>query len=394
MCFVCTRPLRIPSSTISSPSTGKLTHRLCMGGSLLKWLEKNKGSEREAAIVVKQLLAAVVYIHSKSIVHKDLKPENLLFEAVGEKLKIKVIDFGCSQNFESGRKMSLKVGTPLYMAPEVVGGAYTEKCDVWSCGVILHLLLSSAHPFPGRNESDIFQKALHSSLSLSGSRWAKVSKPAKELLRAMLTKDMDKRCTASEALSHKWIQVADESAVEVYQARAQLNELREFNARHKLQQAALTFIVSQLISSKEKEQFEKMFVLLDDNKDGKVSREELMKGHKKIFGTEYQSEEEVQRIIAQIDIDGSGFIDLTEFVIATMNKKNLLSRDRLLAAFDIFDKDRSGVISASEVKEVLEQDAAVPEEAWQRLISEVDQNGDGVVSLEEFIYMMQKLLNK
>ncbi len=287
---------------------------------------------------MKQLLSAVVYCHSKNVVHRDLKPENLLLDSLDKDARLKVIDFGTSQVFDPKKRMTTKIGTPTYIAPEVLTKSYTEKCDVWSCGVILYVLLSGTQPFTGSSEFEIFQKIRMGVYSMAGPRWEAVSKAAKDLVKNMMLYDPKQRFTALEALNHPWIQGACREKVSANSARVLLNDLRTFSASHKLQQAALTYIVSQLISSKEKEQLQTVFLALDKDKDGKLGKEELIMGYKEIFGDGFPADEEVEKIMENIDIDGNGFIDLTEFVMATINKKSLLSRERLITAFMMFDK--------------------------------------------------------
>ncbi len=342
---------------------------------------------------MKQLLSAVVYCHNKNVVHRDLKPENLLLESPDKDATLKVIDFGTSQVFDPGRKMSAKIGTPLYIAPEVLSKSYTEKCDVWSCGVILYVLLSGSQPFAGASEYEVYQKIRRGVYTMSGHRWEAVSKSARDLVKNMMLYDPSQRYSALEALNHPWIQGSCKEKLNLDETKTLLNDLRSFSAHHKLQQAALTYIVSQLITGKEKDQLESVFMSLDKDKDGKLGKEELIQGYKEMFGEGYPAEEEVEKIMAHIDIDGNGYIDLTEFVMATISKKNVLSRERLVAAFNMFDRDGSGAISADEVKEVLGAGMRVPDEHWKEVIREVDQNGDGEVSLEEFITMMHKLLH-
>lgn len=101
---------------------------------------------------------AVVYCHAQSIVHRDLKPENLLFVSADENSKLKIIDFGTSRKFDPKKRMTKRLGTPYYIAPEVLLENYNEKCDVWSCGVILFILLCGYPPFSGRTEDDILQR--------------------------------------------------------------------------------------------------------------------------------------------------------------------------------------------------------------------------------------------
>lgn len=295
-------------------------------------------SEHDAAKIMKQLLSAVVYCHSKNVVHRDLKPENLLLDSPEPNAMLKVIDFGTSQVFDPGRKMSTKIGTPLYIAPEVLSKSYTEKCDVWSCGVILYVLLSGSQPFQGKTEYEVFQKIRKGVYTMSGHKWEAVSKQAKDLVKNMMLYEPSQRFTALEALNHPWLNNNTKEKIDLESTRVLLNDLQSFSAQHKLQQAALTYIVSQLITGKEKEILQATFVSLDKDKDGKLGKEELIVGFKETFGEGYPAEEEVEKLMEKVDIDGNGYIDLTEFVMATINKKKLLSHERLVSAFKMFDK--------------------------------------------------------
>lgn len=220
----------------------------------------------------------------------------------------------------------------------------------------------------------------------------------------MMIYDPSERFTALEALNHPWIESSCcKEIVSKDSTKSLLNDLRSFNAELKLQQAALTYIVSQLVTNKEKEELQSTFIALDKDKDGRLAKEDLIKGYKEMFGEGFPAEEEVDKIMVKLDIDGSGYIDLTEFIMATINKKKLLSRERLISAFQLFDrvlllccdlfKDGSGSISAEEIKQILGASGNIPDELWKDVIMEVDQNGDGEVSLEEFITMMQKILD-
>lgn len=133
------------------------------------------------------------------------------------------------------------------------------------------------------------------------------------------------------------------------------------------------------------------FKALDKNSDGKLSRDELIEGYRQIMGD--LAEAEVDRIMQIADADGSGEIDYSEFVVATMDKRKLLSNEKLETAFRLFDKDDSGSISADEIKDVLGVGKNIDEKVWNEIIYEVDANGDGEISFVEFKIMMQKLLS-
>jgi hypothetical protein len=129
-----------------------LVQELCSGGELFDRLDEQPDyhyGEKQCARIIKQLLSAVRYIHSKGIIHRDLKLENFLFTTTSPDSELKLIDFGLSKHFTHGQQHNDAVGTPYTVAPEVLRGSYDEKCDVWAIGVITYLLLSGDPPFGG-----------------------------------------------------------------------------------------------------------------------------------------------------------------------------------------------------------------------------------------------------
>lgn len=121
-----------------------------------------------------------------------------------------------------------------------------------------------------------------------------------------------------------------------------------------------------------------------------MSKDEIFDGYEIFFGKNL-ARDDVERMFDAVDTDHSGYIDYSEFVVASMNEKNLLTNEKLQAAFKMFDKDGSGMISASEIKEVLGFGKAMSEEAVNEVMKQVDENGDGEISFEEFSAMMKKL---
>ena len=113
--------------------------------------KRKKFNELEAAVVIKQIIQAIAYCHHVNVAHRDLKPENLLIDT-NNKGNIKVIDFGTSHHYAGNSDMTQMYGTPYYIAPEILSGSYNEKCDMWSIGVILYIMLSGRPPFGGSND--------------------------------------------------------------------------------------------------------------------------------------------------------------------------------------------------------------------------------------------------
>lgn len=141
-------------------------------------------------------MEAINYLHNRKIVHRDIKPENILFS---KNDVLKIADFGTSKFFTNG-KMKNVHGTPYYVAPEVLESHYTEKCDVWSIGVILYILLCGYPPFNGPTNDDIMEAVCKGKYKFSHETFEYVSSEAKNVIKKMLTKNVDKRPSASEIL--------------------------------------------------------------------------------------------------------------------------------------------------------------------------------------------------
>jgi len=139
-------------------------------------------------------LQVINYCHSKNIVHRDLKPENILFSTKGSDV-IKVVDFGTYVHFDSDTKMRKLTGTYHYIAPEVLAYSYDEKCDLWSIGCILYIILVGAPPFPGDTEEEIIGKVKAGKIEKSKAyKW--ISLDAKSLIKGLICLDPKKRLSA------------------------------------------------------------------------------------------------------------------------------------------------------------------------------------------------------
>ena len=179
--------------------------------------------------------------------YRDLKPENLVYDCKDDNANLKVIDFGTAKTFTPDNKMNETYGTvhkipsdvPItiyyqayYIAPEVLNLSYTEKCDVWSCGVIMYILLSGTPPFNGRDDRDILRKVKSGKYGFDDPVWANVSKEAKKLIKRMMEVDQTKRASAQEALIDPWFdKVLDAEVINKPLARDNLARLKTFGVR-------------------------------------------------------------------------------------------------------------------------------------------------------------------
>ncbi|CAD8124701.1 unnamed protein product [Paramecium sonneborni] len=366
---------------------------LCTGGELFdKIIEKGSFSEKEASYIMKQIMSAILYAHNQNIVHRDLKPENVLLDITSQgNYNVKVVDWGTAKIFSPNQQINEKFGTLYYMAPEVLKRNYNEKCDIWSCGVILYILLCGVPPFNGRTDAEIQKSILNGKYLLEGEVWETVSPHAKDLVIKMLQYDVQKRINAKQVLEHSWFQQQHQEKVDKQVVQGRLKNLMNFRAEQKLQQATLMFIGTTMISKEEKNQLMQAFKEMDQNGDGILTKEEILETYKKYMDDE-TALQEVQKIMGLVDMDGSGTIDYTEFIIASMDRKKAVQLEKLKEAFQIFDKDGNGFISELEIKEVLGPSlTGIDEKYWLDMIKEIDRNGDGQISFEEFCEMMMKI---
>lgn len=131
---------------------------------------------------MKKLFSAIVYSHKHHIVHRDLKPENLLYDTELPNANIKIIDWGASRKFNPKIKMNQKFGTLYYIAPEVLCKTYTEKCDIWSLGVILYVMLCGYPPFNRSTEEKVLYDIKFAKLKFPEEDWATISDDVKDLI--------------------------------------------------------------------------------------------------------------------------------------------------------------------------------------------------------------------
>ncbi|KAL0312668.1 UNVERIFIED_CONTAM: Calcium-dependent protein kinase [Sesamum radiatum] len=192
-----------------------LLMELCAGGELFHRIEKKQGrlSEHEARIIFKQFVEVVMYCHDKGIMHRDLKPENILLVSRSSSSPIKLADFGLATYIKPGQTLHGTVGSPFYIAPEVLVGGYNQAADVWSAGVILYILLSGMPPFWGKTKSAIFDAVRAANLCFHSDPWDNISMSAKDLISRMLCFDPSKRITAAQVLAHSWTKDTSRSQV-------------------------------------------------------------------------------------------------------------------------------------------------------------------------------------
>lgn len=360
------------------------------GGELFdEIMKRERFTEADAADVMEQCLSGINYLHQQKIVHRDLKPENLLLSEPKD-FTIKLVDFGLACKIQEGQFLKERYGTSYYIAPEVIKKHYTEKCDIWSLGVILYILLCGYPPFNGSDDSQILQCVEQGSYDFDEEDWAHITPEGKNLVQLMLTFDYNKRPSADECLKHVWL--ADKSMrgkMDHELGAKVLKNMKSFQTGCKLSKAAVLYIASKLTTMEETKELEIIFRSLDTDGNGQLDRAELIAGYNQLKGsagtkTSAEIEAEVDSIL-NADFDGNGMIDINEFVAVAMNRDVLLSEDKMKQAFKMFDIDGDGSIDVTELRRLV---GNISDAAWKVIISEVDKDGNGVVDYSEFKAML------
>ena len=262
--------------------------------------------------------------------HRDLKPENLLLASKAPDAEIKIIDFGLSRvaDYGSQEVMKTRVGTPYYIAPEVLRKQYSFPCDMWSLGVICYILLCGYPPFYGDDDTEIFARVQAASYDFATEEWEAVSQEAKRFVSSLLQKNPEDRPTAEQALGHPWfaksgvLTVSTEGAELPVQGifdglqspvgtpgtslTSTLKRLKGFHTHNKLKKAALKVIAQQLTES-EIDSLRDHFVALDEDKSGKLTVQEISKSL--LDGGFHVVDGEIKELVDSIDIDGDHRID-------------------------------------------------------------------------------------
>ena len=378
-----------------------LITEFCKFGELFEEINKNNSffEESHVAFIMYQLLISLNYCHKNNILHRDLKPENMLIEGRDKNgfLIIKVIDFGTAKIFNKNENEKKMIGSAYYIAPEVINKNYKEKCDLWSSGVIMYILLTGQPPFNGKDDNEIFKNIQNQELKINNNNLlVDRCQEVKDFMSKLLIRDPQKRLSAEDALNDPFFVKfkTKENFVGSEKISLFINNLKSYKSDYKLQQAAIAIIVHNIPHDDEIKELERAFRLIDENGDGRLTKEEVINGFMKILNkNEDEAKKEVDRMFLSVDADKSGFIEYEEFIRACINKETLLNDSYLKFAFSFFDKDGSGQITVNEIKEVFcGGNANVSNKLIEKLIAKIDTDGDGQVSFAEFKKMMRQIL--
>mmetsp|Transcript_6659 Transcript_6659/g.11997 ORF Transcript_6659/g.11997 Transcript_6659/m.11997 type:complete len:701 (-) Transcript_6659:453-2555(-) len=394
-----------------------LVQELCTGGELFDRLEEEEDgcySEQRGAHLIRQVLSAVRYLHSKGIVHRDLKLENFLFATNSADSELKMIDFGLSKHFTQGTLEHEPVGTPYTVAPEVIRGSYDERCDVWGVGVVAYLLLCGDTPFGGCFEvsgedlSTVRARILEGCVTFEPADiWNTVSAPAKKFICSLLVTDPKKRPTAREAQAHPWLQntrdirsckngmiIKSESpglSPEVVDA---LRTFKDYPDMRRL----LCEVVSFTLIPEQIQDLRREFEKMDMDGSGEISlpalKKALLNCGRKIKESEVEEIFDAMRVRKCEDR-----VHWHEFVAASISSDSSRVDGRnLRLAFDRLDRDHKGYITFDNMRHLMEMgcrsashvtDEAQMERMWADGIKGCKHNrGVSRITYSDFILLL------
>ena len=393
-----------------------LINEFCSEGDLSEKLQKvGRFEEKLVKLLMFQIFSAVWYLHSNNVIHGDLKLENVMVDNLnfheskkkndnnnnnnlknsfekrlslvtsykldfhniqnveGNKHKfdniknfeIKLIDFGAAKIFTKYKKQfDDTVGTLVYCSPEVLKNNYDSKCDIWSCAVIMYILLSGEIPFAGDSEEEIIKSIMNKKVSFDSSFFNNVSEEAKDLIQKCLIYNKSKRYNAKEALDHPFFKIdidvnnlfQEDLTVEINQV---LVRMKNFSTKSKFHQAILVFLAYNYAEKRITERLKHIFFYINKSLDGRIKPKELLSIYQE--NNMKITKDEVLKIIKSVDFNNSGAIEYEEFIRIALPKEDLLTEINLKEAFDLFDINKTGNITVNEMKEVLGMDNDVDE---------------------------------
>ena len=417
-----------------------LVSEFCDQGDLLQKLDKlNYMNEIVVKFLMEQILSALAYLHSKGVIHGDIKLENVMLYTTTKKkprqsftrinktlvkskslqkeieesftngkcktrptiksieminnmlnYEIKLIDFGCSKIFtKKGERKSGIIGTSVYCSPEVIDNLYDERCDEWSCGVLMYLLLCGEFPFQGETEEEIFKKVKNCEYDFSPSHFRNISHNCKDLIKKLLEPKIQKRIKAIDALKHPFF---TESFSPDAALKNKDNSIIEklFNLtipKSQFHCAILSYMSSNYISKDEEKKLRTVFRYIDYDDKSYLTKAKIEKALKE-FGKEF-TEEDIQNILKVLDIDKNGVIEYQEFIQGVCNKNSLLNNFNLKNIFSIIDHDNKGYITSEDIKIFVFPTKTLNEEAFVAYLNQFGMKINDKIFFDDFKDIIQ-----
>lgn len=330
---------------------------ICSGGELFDAIAKQPNQRfkiSNAQRVAKDVLSAIQYMHDMNVVHRDLKPENILLSVPwtdGPIPPVKVIDFGLSADWE-GRPLYRKCGTPYYVAPELLLGGYGKKCDLFSFGVIVYILLCGYPPFSGDDNREIYNNISNTPVLFKDDPgeniWTPISESAPGAIRfiqRLLRKNPRDRPSARQAFHSSFI---GNMVLEPIEHNVATDNLRKFVHMSRLKRL-IRYEIAQELTMVDKMRY------LDEFGDGKLMSKEDAQVKLQDYGVD---QETIKIVFDAIDVTNDDKWVVSEFVAAVMEEHLYNTYETIKRAFVEMDANKNNEVSLSELVRIVGQDDA------------------------------------
>ena len=373
----------------------------CKRGELYSYI-KNYYSENQLAVLFYQVFSGLSYLHENNILHRDLKLENIMISEIEKDLNtkedyfwIKIIDFGTAKIFKKNKIEKAVVGSSYYIAPEVLKQKYNEKCDTWSVGVILYMLIVGRAPFDGKSDEDIIESIKIGVYNNKHPKLLARSKEVQNLVSCLLERKISRRLSAFEALNHPFFTKFNGRALfcnfNEDEIQSYLDNLLNYKFQSKFQQLVLAFVVHNIPQSKETKIILKLFRYFNLSGNCKLTKVELINGLYQ-FRDKDKVDKVIDDIFLMLDGDNNGYIEYEEFLRACIDKSSALNNDNLKYAFKFLDKDNSGTLSVEKImKAFVKKGNDTLKKIFKNSIKEVDKDNDGIINFNDFRELMRRV---
>lgn len=394
-----------------------LVMEYCEGGNLFEYwndnyerIKKNKKNnasifEQKVAKLFRQIMCALNYCHKNGIIHRDLRPNNIMVVRKvdnEEKIHLKLIDFSLSEALDNvaEKRISNSLEFPFFVAPEIFDNKITNKCDIWSAGVILYTLLIGEMPFNvdnPKNYRNIKPDEIYKAVSLDKSGWKTISLEAKDLISKMICVD-SKRLTAEEVLNHEWFTKAEKQTLSFKKPNDQIQfNIKSFRSYVKKNGVIKNIFrcLAETLDDKETKYLQDQFKDFDNKEEGFITLSVFKSKMKELFKNKY-SERDIEKMFEGIDTNLNYKIEYREFLACAISKipitKIYNHHERLRIVFNKFDSNGDGKINRKELEAKLlhdENDESTRAEI-EEFINQCDNNSDGLIDFQEFLAIMKR----
>jgi len=357
--------------------------------SLVKVVEYSEIAEKltEGTIkhLAKQLFRAVAHIHAQSLVLKTLSIASILFYICKDSgIRLKLLSIG---GWEEESKGSTVKSRAFYTAPEAFGGKFTEKSDLWSCGVVLYLLLAGTTPFQGKN-AEMLRGAMLKGAKFPASEWSRFDPRAKGLVGGLLAKEPRSRPTAVECLQHPWLQ---DSASAPALLPAAMANMRKFQGGEPFKLAILSFIARNVLSPVDKQPLDDVFAYLNESGSGFLTSTELVQAFAQVNRAEF-SQMLASAVLTALHLPTHSPLTYSQFLLTATDYQALTKVSTLKVAFDLLDPDCSGFIMVEEWKTAMNFKGG--DQEWREVMREWDRDASGTLSFGQFVKLARGIVGE